>query len=359
MSMQRRDKMLGDLDIGNLIGVEIGPLAFPLVRKLDGDITYVDFTDSESLREKYLDDGAVPLHEIVEVDAIWGSNTLLQAIDGRLVDYVIASHVIEHIPDLLAWLSELCSILKPTGHIRLAVPDKRYCFDYLRRETEIADVLSAYLTGARMPQPQQILDFILNYVDIDRVAAWDGTLDPESLRCNNSITSALDLARESIQGKYIDVHCWVFTPRSLGSLFARLAHDGLIKMECVQFHDTAYGEHEFFIGLHPCNDREQAVRSWEKVRDLAQETKVDPKQDEINALKSQLAGLKYDGKIVQQPAANRGRDDGWYLVKDGKRSWIPNSVWLAKNGYQENEVIEISSVDFNAIPEEPYHKNDH
>ncbi len=162
--MQRRERMLGDLDVGNLVGIEIGPLAFPLVRKMDGDITYVDFTDAASLREKYRDAGAgaVPLHEIVEVDAIWGTNTLLQALDGRLVDYVIASHVVEHVPDLLAWLSELRSVLKPTGHIRLAVPDKRYCFDYLRHETEIADVLSAYLAGARMPQPQQILDFSLN-----------------------------------------------------------------------------------------------------------------------------------------------------------------------------------------------------
>ncbi len=173
------------------------------------------------------------------------------------------------------------------------------------------------------------------------------------LDCKTSIPSALDLARESINGKYIDVHCWVFTPRSLGNLFARLAYDGLIDMECVQFHDTAYGEHEFFIGLRPCNDRDQVVRSWEKIRDLARETSLDPKQTEINALKSQLAKLKYEGKIVRQPAANRGKDDGWYLVKNGKRSWIPDGAWLAKNGYQDNEVIEINCTDFNAIPEEP------
>ncbi len=62
---------------------------------------------------------------------------------------------------------------------------------------------------------------------------------------------------------------------------------------------------------------------------------------------------KYDGKIVHQPSANRGKDDGWYLVKNGKRSWIIDGAWLAKNGYQQNEVIVISSSDFNAIPEDP------
>ncbi|MBC7489048.1 MAG: hypothetical protein H7240_02575 [Glaciimonas sp.] len=62
---------------------------------------------------------------------------------------------------------------------------------------------------------------------------------------------------------------------------------------------------------------------------------------------------KYEGKIVHQPAANRGKDDGWYLVKNGKRSWITDGSWLAKNGFQPDAVAEISSADFNAIPEDP------
>lgn len=62
---------------------------------------------------------------------------------------------------------------------------------------------------------------------------------------------------------------------------------------------------------------------------------------------------KYDGKIVRQPASNRGKEDGWYLVKNGKRSWITDGAWLAKNGYKASEVIEINSTDFNAIPEDP------
>lgn len=62
---------------------------------------------------------------------------------------------------------------------------------------------------------------------------------------------------------------------------------------------------------------------------------------------------KYDGKIVHQPGANRGKEDGWYLVKNGKRNWISDGAWLEKNGYQASTVIEISSEDFNAIPEDP------
>lgn len=60
----------------------------------------------------------------------------------------------------------------------------------------------------------------------------------------------------------------------------------------------------------------------------------------------------YEGKIIRQPGANRGREDGWFLVKNGKRHWITHGDWLAKNGHGPNSVIEISAKDFNAIRED-------
>jgi predicted SAM-dependent methyltransferase len=35
---------------------------------------------------------------------------------------VIASHVIEHTPDLVTWLAEIRAILQPNGTLRLAIP---------------------------------------------------------------------------------------------------------------------------------------------------------------------------------------------------------------------------------------------
>jgi hypothetical protein len=62
---------------------------------------------------------------------------------------------------------------------------------------------------------------------------------------------------------------------------------------------------------------------------------------------------KYEGKIVAQPPAGRGKEDGWYLVKGGKRRWIIDSAWLKKNGYDAKDVRTISSAEFKAIPEDP------
>lgn len=291
--MDRRSKILRGLDIAGMSGVEIGALAWPLVRKSDGDITYVDFADAGALREKYREDRGVPVDQIVDVDAIWGSNTLKQAIgEDRRVDYILASHVVEHVPDLIGWLKELASVLKPAGEIRLVVPDKRFTFDILRRETQIPEVLAAYLAGARTPQPERILDFVLKDVLVDKQAAWDGVLG--SLASQLPLEGAMNAVRQAEAGNYVDVHCWVFTPQSLGRLFADLAKHGLLDLECTSFDDTEYGEHEFFISLRPSSDRLAAVASWNKVETEARclPTPEDELRRENSALAARILALE-------------------------------------------------------------------
>ena len=51
------------------------------------------------LRLRYANDPHVDVTQIVEIDAVWGEKTILDALDDKLVDYIIASHVIEHVPD--------------------------------------------------------------------------------------------------------------------------------------------------------------------------------------------------------------------------------------------------------------------
>lgn len=65
------------------------------------------------------------------------------------------------------------------------------------------------------------------------------------------------------------------------------------------------------------------------------------------------AARKYEGKIVRQAPANRGKDDGWFLVKDGKRAWIVDGAWLARNGHAPGSVLTIPAEEFMAIPEDP------
>jgi hypothetical protein len=243
-----------------MIGIEIGPLFKPVVLKDEGEVVYVDHLDTESLKAKYADDPNVETSKIVSVDAVWGSRTLLQAVSRR-VDYVIASHVAEHVPDLIGWLSEIQDVLCPGGTLRLTVPDKRFTFDIDRRETELADVLAAYVVKARSPLPRAIIDHVLQCTTVDLHAVWDGRYQPEERTYD--VAGALNVARDAHEnGAYHDVHCWVFTPAGFCRLFERLATEGLVQFRCDAFFDTERYQLDFTVIMSRCDDRAEASRSW-------------------------------------------------------------------------------------------------
>jgi SAM-dependent methyltransferase len=267
----RRDKLLRGIDIRTATGVEIGALASPAVRKSDGEIFYIDYADTAFLKDHYRNDPAVDCDAIVTVDGVWGANTLRQALgDERVVDYVVASHVIEHVPDLISWLEEIKTILRPGGSLRLAVPDRRYTFDYLRGETVFADLLDAKLRKARAPLPRMILDCELSYRSVDSVDAWNGTIDKAGLDKSARATPAtiaamMARAQEALErGAYHDTHCWVFTPQSFARLFEQAGALGLIGFSCDSLINTDRYQLEFFFALRTCEDRTEIAESWRR-----------------------------------------------------------------------------------------------
>lgn len=259
--MNRREKLLCNIDVARCSGVEIGALCRPLITRKDGQVFYVDHADTATLRQKYRTDPDVDVDALVDVDAVWGDRPLAEALEAR-VDYIVASHVVEHVPDLISWLGELASILRPGGEIRLAIPDRRFTFDYLRSETRLSDVVYAHMMRARTPLPHIVLDYVMNVVKMDGSAAWNGSLRPETLERHHSLAHAIACAAQAKDGVYHDVHCWVFTPTTFADLMIDLARNGLAIFECTRFFDTASMTIEFFVGLKPTVDRDAAVQSW-------------------------------------------------------------------------------------------------
>jgi SAM-dependent methyltransferase len=264
----RRDKILANLDLESLEGLEIGALASPLVRPREGNIFFVDYTDAETLKQKYANDPSVDTANIVDVDAIWGARSLQECIGvDKKVDYVVASHVVEHVPDLITWLSEIRSILRSGGTLRLAVPDRRYTFDYVRFETRIHDVVDAYLQKARAPLPRLVMEFFSQTCFVDCVAAWSGTLEIANLRRYNSLARSLALAEDAlVNGSYHDVHCWVFTPASFAELCIEMAEVDLLGFACEHYIETARNELEFFVHMAPSDDKGEIIKSWTRMK---------------------------------------------------------------------------------------------
>ncbi|MGO8973334.1 MAG: class I SAM-dependent methyltransferase [Steroidobacteraceae bacterium] len=123
-------------------GIEIGPQARGLVPKRAGyNVKIADWCSAQHLRELYKSDPAVDETKIEDVDYVTGGKSLAEAVPERGVfDFIIASHVIEHIPDLVQFLKDCEGLLRPSGRLVLAVPDKRFQFDVFRPLTWLGDL---------------------------------------------------------------------------------------------------------------------------------------------------------------------------------------------------------------------------
>jgi SAM-dependent methyltransferase len=305
---ERRAILLAGLDTKNLVGLEIGALCRPMIRREDGEsVIYVDHADTPALRKKYANDsGTVTVDHIVDVDAVWGENSLQDATGGRLVDYAVASHVVEHVPDLITWLNEIASVLRPTGELRLIVPDKRFLFDMFRRETSLADVLLSYINKARVPQPHSMLDFALGVVHARRAEIWRDEIPAVPERYYDW-QGAVGLARDIIANStYHDIHCWAFTPKSFAEIFRDMTGTGLIDFACEGFLDTQDEDLEFYVSMRRSSDRQYIRSSWERMAVAAStigpgEPNWQERRREDIARREHLCG-RYSSRVVGEPS---------------------------------------------------------
>src|SRR6201996_3796465 len=279
--VNHKEKLLTGLDLRSIAGVEIGALCRPVVTRENGTVYYVDHASTPELREKYKNDPLVDIDALVDVDAVWGKQSLSEALGGKSVDYVIASHVVEHVPDLVGWFAEIGAILKPDGQLRLAVPDKRFTFDLMREESRISDVLSAHIVRARIPQPQAILDHVVNVrYDVNAGAIWAGL--PSGGRPAHTFAEGMAAAQDAFaNGNYHDVHVWVFTPATFARICRLLVENGLLKMSCANFFDTERNEIEFLVCMQQCDDMEFARDSWARMEAAA--APLPPPPQEVRA----------------------------------------------------------------------------
>src|ERR1051325_1041366 len=63
------------------------------------------------------------------------------------LDYVVASHVLEHVANPVAALAEWHRVLGPEGIIYLVVPDRRHTWDRGRPLTSVEHMLDDFLAG--------------------------------------------------------------------------------------------------------------------------------------------------------------------------------------------------------------------
>jgi O-antigen biosynthesis protein len=245
-NLSRVEKALFMIDRSGL-GLEIGPSHNPLTPKKQGfNVHVLDHAPVEDLREKYKLHNVV-LENIEEVDFVWQGEPLFELIGNvECYDWIIASHVIEHTPDMITFLEECERLLKPGGILSLVIPDKRYCFDYFNPVTWTGELLDAYDQKRKRPSPGKVFEHCAGACYLNGKFAWSkGTTGLFTIGDFNDARNAWEKSTKT--NEYIDVHNWRFTPASFRLLLSDLQSLGLTKLSVVKEFDTTGCE--FFVIL--------------------------------------------------------------------------------------------------------------
>jgi len=205
------------------------------------------------------------------VDIVLGAQTLAEQLGNRQLDYIVASHVIEHVPDVVGWLKELSAVLVADGIISLIIPDKRFCFDARRPNSTTGELYEAHLELRQTPTARQIFDFWSLYCGVEAQAIWGGRVKASELPFSGTLQNAAhQVATAKASTAYSDIHCWVFTPASFLNNLADLAELGLLPLKLKSATDTAENEIEFFVMLERTTPADSATDTARAFRQKAE-----------------------------------------------------------------------------------------
>ena len=248
--MTRNELLLSMFDPSG-IGLEIGAGFNPLLPKAAGyRVETLDHVTADQLRDKYRNDPNVDVARIEEVDFVADGRPIAEVVGkpGHY-DFIVASHVIEHAPDLLGLLKDCETLLNQAGTLVLAIPDKRRCFDLLQPLTSTGMILQAHEERRTRHPPSALFDDIAYNLLRDGLGGW-GKGHAGSLTFVRDLAAAhrfFDDTRGS--SVYIDTHAWRFTPSSFRLVASDLHAIGAMALREQSFHESDI--HEFYIALSP------------------------------------------------------------------------------------------------------------
>jgi predicted SAM-dependent methyltransferase len=172
-------------------GLEIGCLHTRL--NVDANVRIVDFQDTETLRKNYKNDPNVNVDDIWPVDIVTNAWDLSKVSDNS-VDFVMSSHVLEHLPNPAIAIKEWLRVVKSGGIVFFIVPDMRHTFDKKRKLTPVSVLIEKYNSKTDQVTYETYEEFI------------------------NMVDSHTDKSKEFITNAHkdqINIHVHTFTEESL------------------------------------------------------------------------------------------------------------------------------------------------
>jgi hypothetical protein len=246
--------------------LEIGAADNPTFWPDEGPIRYLDVYSREELLHQYRSNPRRNPDHLVPVDYVTRSGLPDEVVTDRF-SLIIANHVIEHLPDLLGWLASIRRIVAADGHLFLAIPDKRYTFDYIRRTTDVIDIVQGHAQATELSSYAQLRS-VYYYRPVRADVAWGGGADAAATRRRFSLREAAARVREQVE-LASDTHWHVFTYESFVELWEELQAANLVEWRLMQSSGVYGGGDEFHVLLATAPRQPLRFPLWDPLPDLA------------------------------------------------------------------------------------------
>lgn len=217
--------------------LEIGPSFNPVAPRLQGWRSFsLDHATQEELQAKYRDQQ--PIDKIEPVDFVWKGGPIESAVppaEHGTFDALIASHVLEHIPDPISFFQSAAVLLNESGLVSLVMPDKRVMFDFFKPVSMASDWLLAHHERRTRHTKKTAFDNTAYNVSESHRISWStGAVGEFNFFSNDVLREGLqvfDQTPEDSSGPYLDYHATVCTPSSLALIILELRYLGLLPFE--------------------------------------------------------------------------------------------------------------------------------
>jgi 2-polyprenyl-3-methyl-5-hydroxy-6-metoxy-1,4-benzoquinol methylase len=171
-------------------GLEIGALHEPADLPDSCHVTYADVISKSDAILKFPE---IDHEKLVDVDHICNiDNDSLKIFKNNTFDFVIFSHVIEHLANPINAIESLFRITKIDGMVVIAAPDKRYTFDKDRELTPFSHLKEEYNQQVKEVSDEHYLDFL-------------HAVHPDVMKAG---TEAADKALKSVRERREHAHVW-------------------------------------------------------------------------------------------------------------------------------------------------------
>ncbi len=176
-------------------GLELGPGHVPYPVPPEAEVLLVDQWTSDENRVLFyeLESGVT----FPKPDIIANLDTdRLHGVERDSQDFVIASHVLEHLAEPVGMLVDAFRVLRPGGKLLILLPDRRRTFDRTRYGTGLAHTIAEYEQGVDHVDDDHVVEFI---VHADHPIHRKAGNEPEP------ITAELI---EAHRMRSVHAHCW-------------------------------------------------------------------------------------------------------------------------------------------------------